>query len=82
MSRWDKFAAHNDRWGKGPRRDARPSWKIIASLAGLMGAKFRYNSSEEVFAEVAQKVEGFKSLSYLKVGMKGASLKVKTGVPV
>ncbi len=81
MSRWDKFAAHNDRWGKGPRRDARATWKIIASLAGLMGAKFRYNSSEEVFNEVAQKVESFKGLSYLKVGKKGTLLKVKAGVP-
>ncbi|HTX17965.1 MAG TPA: molybdopterin-dependent oxidoreductase [Bacteroidota bacterium] len=79
MSRWDKFAAHNDRWGKGPRRDARPSWKIVASLAGLMGAKFKYNSADEVFTELSQKVEGFKGLSYLKVGKKGAPLKPKAG---
>jgi Uncharacterized anaerobic dehydrogenase len=82
MSRWDKFAAPNDSWGKGPRRDARPSWKIVTSLAGLMGAKFKYNSSEEVFGDIAQKVESFKGLSYLKIGKKGAPMKMKAGVAV
>jgi NADH-quinone oxidoreductase subunit G len=73
-SRWDKFAAPNDSWGKGPRRDARPSWKIVAILATLMGAKFKYNSSEEVFSDIAQKIDSFKGLSYLKVGKKGVPL--------
>ncbi len=77
MSRWDKFASHNDKWGKGPKRDARPSWKIIASIAGVMGAKFKYNAADEVFNEIAQKVESFKGLSYLKIGKKGAQLKKK-----
>jgi len=81
-SRWDRFAAPNDSWGKGPRRDARPSWKIVATLAALMGAKFKYNSSEEVFADLAQKVDSFKGLSYLKIGNKGAPLKIKAGVAV
>ena len=47
-----------------------------------MGAKFKYNSSEEVFADLAQKVDSFKGLSYLKVGSKGVPLKIKTGVAV
>jgi len=80
MSRWDKFAAQNDTWGKGPRRDARASWKIVSSLATLMGAKFRYNSADEIFNEIAQKVEAFKGLSYLKIGKKGAQLKAKASV--
>ncbi|HTR82238.1 MAG TPA: molybdopterin-dependent oxidoreductase [Bacteroidota bacterium] len=82
MSRWDKFAAHNDRWGKGPRRDARPSWKTITSLAGLMGGKFKYNSASDVFAEITQKIESFRGLSYLKVGKKGAVLKEHAPVVV
>lgn len=81
MSRWDKFAAHNDKWGKGPRRDARSSWKIVASIAGVMGTKFKYNSAEDVFNEICQKVEGFKGMSYLKVGKKGVPLK-QTNVTV
>ncbi|MDD8017413.1 MAG: 2Fe-2S iron-sulfur cluster-binding protein [Bacteroidota bacterium] len=80
MSRWDKFAAHNDKWGKGPRRDSRPSWKIVASVAGALGAKFKYNNADDVFNEICQKVESFKGLSYLKVGMKGAVLKKQTVV--
>ncbi|MFA6457686.1 MAG: molybdopterin-dependent oxidoreductase [Bacteroidota bacterium] len=75
MSRWDKFAAHNDKWGKGPRRDARPSWKIVASVAGVMGTKYKFNTVEEVFNDLCQKVEGFKGLSYLKVGKKGVMVK-------
>jgi NADH-quinone oxidoreductase subunit G len=81
MSRWDKFAAHNDKWGKGPRRDSRPSWKIVASVAGAMGTKMRYNSCDEVFNEMCQKIGSLKGLSYLKIGKKGALLKPET-VPV
>ena len=81
MSRWDKFAAHNDKWGKGPRRDARPSWKIVASVAGAMGVKYKYNNVNDLFNEICHKVEDFKGLSYLKVGKKGAPLK-KTTVTV
>ncbi|MEI7907279.1 MAG: molybdopterin-dependent oxidoreductase, partial [Bacteroidota bacterium] len=75
MSRWDKFAAHNDKWGKGPRRDARPSWKIITSIAGVMGTKYKFNNADDVFNEICQKIDGFKGLSYLKVGVKGAVVK-------
>lgn len=74
MSRWDKFAAHNDKWGKGPRRDARPSWKIVAGLAGAMGTKYKFSSADEVFGEMSHKLEPFRSLSYLKVGTKGTPL--------
>jgi NADH-quinone oxidoreductase subunit G len=74
MSRWDKFAAHNDRWGKGPRRDARPSWKIVSGVAGAMGSKFKYNAVEDVFNELSHKVNFFKGLSYLKIGKLGAPL--------
>ncbi len=75
MSRWDKFASHNDKWGKGPRRDSRPSWKIVASVAGAMGTKMKYNNCDDVFNELCQKVHAFKGLSYLKVGKKGALIK-------
>ncbi|MBW7888331.1 MAG: molybdopterin-dependent oxidoreductase, partial [Bacteroidetes bacterium] len=75
MSRWDKFAAHNDKWGKGPRRDSRPSWKIVAAIAGVMGTKFKYNSAEEVFNEISNRVNAFKGMSYLKIGKFGMALK-------
>jgi len=72
MSRWDKFAAHNDRWGKGPRRDARSSWRIIAAVSGVMGTKMKYAASDEIFKELAEKIPAFRGLSYLKLGSTGA----------
>ncbi|MCU0411339.1 MAG: 2Fe-2S iron-sulfur cluster-binding protein [Bacteroidetes bacterium] len=73
MSRWDKFAAHNDRWGKGPRRDARSSWRIIAAVSGVMGTKMKYAASDEIFKELAEKIPAFRGLSYLKLGSTGAT---------
>ena len=75
MSRLDKFGAHNDRWMKGTRRDARPSWRIVKSVAAALGAKWKYNTVEEVFNDLAQKVEPFRGLSYLKVGSAGVQMK-------
>jgi NADH-quinone oxidoreductase subunit G len=82
MSRLDKFGAQNDRWTKGLRRDARPSWRILKSVAAAMGAKWKYNTAEEVFNEITQKIEPFKGLSYLRIGSKGAMLKSTTETTV
>ena len=83
MSRWDKFAAHNDRWGRPAKKDARASWRIVTAMAWAMGNKMKYNSAEEVFREIAEKVSAFKGLSYLKIGRGGALLKnIQVGVPV
>jgi NADH-quinone oxidoreductase subunit G len=75
MSRWDKFAALNDTWGKGNKRDARSSWRIVAAIASAMGVKMKYASAEEVFKEIAEHVPAFKGLSYGKIGNQGAFLK-------
>lgn len=75
MSRWDKFAARNDTWGKGTKHDARSSWRIVAAIASAMGGKMKYAAAEEVFKEIAERVQAFKGLSYLKIGNHGASLK-------
>lgn len=78
MSRLDKFGAQNDRWMKGARRDARPTWRIMRSVANALGAKWKYNTAEEVFNDIAQKIEAFKGLSYLKVGSKGSLSQIKS----
>ena len=78
MSRWDKFAAPNDRWGKGPKRDARSSWRIIGLVANAWGTKMKYTSAEEVFREIAERIPAFRGLSYAKVGSLGAPV-VKAG---
>jgi len=82
MSRLDKFGSQFDRWNRGVKRDARPSWRIIVGVAGLMGAKFRYNTSEEVFNEIASNVEAFRGMTYRQIGNKGMMLKAKKEVPV
>ncbi len=77
MSRLDKFGTSFDRWARGPKRDARPAWRVVAGIASLMGAKYRYVSAEEVFAELASNVEAFKGMSYLKIGNRGMLLRQK-----
>jgi len=77
MSRLDRFGTQFDRWAKSTKRDARPAWRIISSIANLMGTKYRYNTSEDVFNEIASTIPGFKGMSYLKIGNKGLSLNMK-----
>ncbi|MBM4160918.1 MAG: hypothetical protein FJ217_07455 [Ignavibacteria bacterium] len=71
MSRWDKFAAQNDRWGRPVKKDARPTWRILIAVANALGAKMRYNTVEDVFKEMSERVPGFKSMSYSKLGNQG-----------
>ncbi len=70
-SRWDKFASKNDRWGRPTKVDARPSWRILASVAGALGTRMKFNSAEEVFGEMAGQVSAYRGLSYAKIGSKG-----------
>jgi hypothetical protein len=42
-----------------------------------MGFKYRYATVEDVFTDLASSVESFRGLTYLKVGSKGATLKLK-----
>ncbi len=79
MSRWDKFAAQNDSWGRGIKRDARSSWRIIAAIASAMGGKMKYANAEEIFKEMAERIPAFKGLTYSKIGSRGMVLKdIKT----
>ncbi len=82
MSRLDKFGTQFDRWAKGKKRDARPTWRIIAGIGSLMGAKYRYNTAEDVFNELAATVEAFKGMTYRRLGTKGLLLKQRETVPV
>ncbi len=82
MSRLDKFGTQFDRWAKGKKRDARPTWRIIAGIGSLMGAKYRYNTAEDVFNELAATVDAFKGMTYRRLGTKGLLLKQRETVPV
>ena len=74
MSRLDKFGTQFDKWGKAVKRDARPTWRIIASIASLMGVKYKFGSAEEVFNELASTIPAFKGLTYGKIGSQGMQL--------
>ena len=82
MSRLDKFGSPYDRWAKGVKRDCRPTWKIVAGIANVMGVKYRYSSAEDVFNELASVNPVFKGLTYRKIGNKGVMLNVKREAPV
>jgi NADH-quinone oxidoreductase subunit G len=76
MSRWDEFAAHNDSWGKGTKKDARPTWRIIAAIANATAGKMKYASAEDVFKEMANQIPAFKGLSYHRIGAKGVMVEL------
>ncbi|HUL43533.1 MAG TPA: molybdopterin-dependent oxidoreductase, partial [Bacteroidota bacterium] len=78
MSRLDRFGAHNDRWTKGPRRDARSSWRILGAIANALGAKWKYTAAEEVFHDLSAAVPAFKGMTYLKIGARGMKLSGQT----
>ena len=82
MSRLDKFGSQYDRWAKGLKRDARPTWRIIAAMASLMGVRFKYQTAEDVFNDMASHIDSFKGMSYRRLGNKGVQLKTATGAKV
>ena len=84
MSRLDKFGSSFDRWARGPKRDARPTWRIVTGIASVMGAKYRYATAEDVFKDLSENVPAFKGMTYVKLGNKGLPLKssVSESTPV
>ncbi len=78
MSRLDKFGAPNDRWTKSTKRDARPSWRILTGVASALGARWKFNTSEDVFDEIASSLDPFKGMSYSGIGSRGMKLQKKS----
>jgi NADH-quinone oxidoreductase subunit G len=77
MSRLDKFGSEFDRWAAGDKLDAKPGWKILKSLSGLLGKKMKFNLAEEIFEDMAANLKAFKGLSYDDVGNSGVKLKTQ-----
>lgn len=71
VSRLDKFGAQNDSWTKGSKFNARPVWKVITQIAKAMGYDFKYETSEEVFDDIAAKIPAFPGMDYASIGDKG-----------
>jgi NADH-quinone oxidoreductase subunit G len=78
MSRLDKFGAPNDRWTKSLKREARPTWRILSNVAGALNARWKFNTAEDVFNEIASTIGSFKGISYTKIGSRGAKLRKNT----
>ena len=55
---------------------------IKTGIAVLMGARFKYQTSEDVFNEIASHVDSFGGMSYRKLGNKGALLKISKDIRV
>ena len=72
VSRLDKFGAQNDRWTKGAKFNARPVWKVLAQLAKAMGHDFEYDTTEDVFDDIAKVVPELSGLDYESIGNSGA----------
>lgn len=78
MSRLDKFASEFDRWGRMKKYDARSTGQIFADLAGLIGASWRFRQPEDIFEEMARKIDLLKDLDYEKIGRWGVRLSGET----
>jgi len=79
MSRLDKFGTKWDRWASGKKINALPSWKILVSISKAMGGKIKFGMAEEIFNEMANNIDAFKSMDYVVIGELGT--KIKTEIP-
>ncbi|MCF8242957.1 MAG: (2Fe-2S)-binding protein [Melioribacteraceae bacterium] len=75
MSRWDKFGTKFDRWARGKKYDAKPSWKILGLLSQELPNKLKYKMAEDVFEDVSQHVKEFSGLDYDLIGEMGVKIK-------
>lgn len=77
MSRLDKFGTKWDRWGNYKKYDARPAWRILVELAGLLGDKMKFRMAEEVFDDAAKHIEELHGVTYDEIGETGFELTKK-----
>jgi len=74
VSRLDKFGAQNDSWTRGTKFNSRPAWNVISQIAMALGHDFGYETTEDVFDDIAAKVPEFSGLDYEAIGSKGVLL--------
>lgn len=71
VSRLDKFGAHNDTWTRGAKFNARPVWRVITQISKALGHNFRYDTTEDVFDDMASKIPEFGGMDYDSIGTNG-----------
>lgn len=74
LSRLDKFGTEFDRWAQGKKYDAKSTWKILTNLSAYFGQKYKYQTSEDVFIEIARNIPEFNGLYYEELGSLGKEL--------
>ena len=69
-----------------PPGEAKPDWWVFCELASRMGYEMRYDSAEEVFAEIRQLLPQYKGISYSRLDQVGLQWPVPSedhpGTPV
>src|SRR6185295_4660958 len=58
-----------------PLGESKGDWEILSLLANSLGLKLNYKKSEEIFKELAQKVNAFSEMTYEKIADQGSVLK-------
>lgn len=59
-----------------PLGESKPEWKILMYIARQLGIHFHYDRAEDIFNELALKVEAFKGHSYASMGLGGTDIRV------
>jgi len=59
-----------------PLDDSRPEWEILTALAKGLGIHTDHDTSEEIFNEMAAKIDAFRGLSYEKLTTGGSDIRV------
>ena len=77
LSRLDKFGTPFDRWAQGKRYNAKPTWKIFTNFSNYFGYKFKYQTSEDVFIDIAKNISEFNGLDYESIGLLGKNLSLE-----
>ncbi len=75
LSRLDKFGTKFDSWASGKKIEARPTWRILVSLAKAFGVKLKYSMAEDVFEDMAQSIDELKNINYDDIADNGINLK-------
>ncbi|MGE5435774.1 MAG: molybdopterin-dependent oxidoreductase, partial [Syntrophothermus sp.] len=75
VSRMDKFGTDFDRWANKNKKDALPTWKIIANMMNSVGHKYKYDMAENVFNEMVNIIPELDGLDYDIIGDSGINIK-------
>ncbi len=57
-----------------PRFEARPTWRILAELAGRLGQDWAYGSAEDVFADIRRLVPAYAGATYARLAERTGGL--------